>query len=283
MAQQPGQLTFDDGNHEYRLGRQRVKSASATGKLAVESFALDGYDRRMIITGLIQNPPLIEAAAAAIGNNDALARVADDAKQAAGAYRNSARGLQMHWVLQCVLSGRTDLIMTAQQRADADALRRTLDRYRLDPTEWVENFIVYPEFLVAGRFDAILRKVVDDTLVMVDLKSGINAVKYPQSTACQLALYQNAPWMAASVDTKGDLSVVTEWTHLPENLYRDHGYVLLLQPGEPVGTLHSVNTQHGWAAAQLALRIVNWRREFSYGKDIVREVPIPKASSPNRR
>jgi hypothetical protein len=184
--------------------------------------------------------------------------------------------------LECVLSGHTDRLWTAQQRRDGDALRRTLDRYKLTPTPWVESIVLYAKSMVAGRLDAVLERS-DGTLPIFDLKSGFNAVKYPQSVAIQLALYANAPYVAASVDTRGDRSVVTKWTQLPANLDRTRGYVLLVQPGDDVGTLHEINIEHGWAAAQLALRIIQWRRELSYGKGIVREVPIPKASSPNRR
>jgi hypothetical protein len=274
----PGQLTFDDESHEYRLGGQRAKSVTAVAKLVPDDFALQAWDRRQMVAGMAKDPELIERAAANLNNRDALDRVVNDAKRAAGAHRKAERGAAMHRALELALLGRTDLLLTARQRADADALRRTLDRYRLTPTKWVESFVCYPEHLVAGRFDAILEKS-DGTTILVDLKSGENAVKYPQSAAIQLALYQRAPFVAASVQAKGDRSTVTEWAALPENLYLPRGYVLLVQPGERVGALYAINTKHGWLGAELALRIVNWRRDFNYGHGLTREV---KASPQSR-
>jgi hypothetical protein len=268
---QPGPLVYDDESHEYRLGGQRAKSVTAVAKLVPDDFALQAWDRRQIVVGLVKDPDLIERAAAAIDNRDALDRVVNDAKRAAGAHRMAERGSAMHRVLEWTLLGRTGLLLTARQRADADALRRTLDRFRLSPTKWVEGFVAYPEHLVAGRFDAILERP-DGTPILVDLKSGANAVAYPQSAALQIAMYANAPYAAASVQNKGDRSVVSEWTTLPANLDRARGYVLLVEPGEAVGTLHAINIEHGWAAAQLALRIVSWRKDFNYGRGLAREV-----------
>jgi hypothetical protein len=268
-----GQLVYRDDSHEYRLDGRRLKSVTAVAKIVPDGYALEAWDRRTVLMGLVRDPDLIERAAAAVGNDDALARIIDDAKRVGGGHRKAERGSQMHRVLEWTLLDRTDLLLTAQQHADADALARTLDRYRLTPTEWVETFIVYPEHLVAGRFDAVLERS-DGTTVLVDLKSGINAVTYPQSVAVQLALYANAPFVAASVQTRGDQSTVSEWTVLPENLDRAHGCVLLAPPGEPVGTLHEIDIEHGWRGAQLALQVVEWRKEFDYGRGISREVQL---------
>jgi hypothetical protein len=275
---QPGQLSFDDENHAYRLSGQRAKSVTAVAKLIPDDFALQAWDRRQIVVGLVKDPELIERAAGALDNRDALDRVVDDAKRVAGAYRKAERGSAMHRVLEWTLLGRTDLLLTARQRADADALARSLDRYRLAPTKWVENFVAYPEHMVAGRFDAILERP-DGIPILVDLKSGANAVAYPQSAAVQMALYANAPYVAASVQTTGDRSVVIEWTTLPANLDRIRGYLLLAEPGEPVGTLHAINVEHGWAAAQLALRIMQWRKDFGYGRGLAREVKTSSQQS----
>jgi hypothetical protein len=268
----PGTLVFRDDLHEYRLDGRRLKSITAVAKIAPDGYALDAYDRRTLLMGLVADPELIEQAAAVIDNRDAQDRIVADAKCAAGGHRKAERGSQMHATLERVLVGNTDLLLTTRQRADADALSRTLDRYRLTPTPLVEQFVLYPNALVAGRFDAILERS-DGTPIMCDLKSSANAVTFPQSVAVQLALYSRAPCTAASVETIGDRSTVTEWVPLPK-LDPGTGYVLLLEPGEPVGTLHEIDIAHGWKAAQLALQIVQWRKEFNYGRDIVHEVEL---------
>jgi hypothetical protein len=275
VAAQPGQLTYDDKAHAYRLAAARCVNASSLTKITSDVYNLTRWNEEQIAVGFARKPELLEQVA--LGNRDAIAAGVEEAKAAAGADRKAKRGTQMHFVFERVLGGREDLLITAQQRSDAAALKRTMDLYRLTPTPWVENIILYPVELVAGRFDAIIEKA-DGTLILVDLKSGDNAVKYPQNTAVQLATYQNAPWMAESVMTTGNRSVVTEWTTLPERLYRDRAYVMLLPPGEKVGTLHSINTVSGWQAAQLALRIVQWRREFGYGRQLARKVKLPADS-----
>ncbi len=271
MLAQPGSLTYDDKEHAYRLAGARCANASGLTKITGDGYNLIRWSEKQIAIGFARKPELLEQVA--LGSSAAIAAGIEEAKAAAGADRKAKRGTQMHWVLQCILSGQEHLLITAQQRADADALKRTMDLYRLTPTELVENIICYPVELVAGRFDAVLEKA-DGTMILVDLKSGDNAVKYPQSTAVQLATYLNAPWMAKLMDTKGDRTVVTEWASLPENLYRDRGYVLSLEAGEKVGSLHSINTVSGWEAAKLALRIVQWRREFNYGRGLARAVKL---------
>jgi hypothetical protein len=274
----PGALLYDDATHEYRDEHHvRLTGASSLPKIATNTFALDAYNLRVLVEALVRDPELFErvAAAVGVGNRDQLDRELERGRRDHGAYDKADRGTLMHLVLQWVLLGNVDLLLTERQRQDADALRRTLDKYRLTPTPWAENFITYPG-LVAGRFDAILERP-DGTPIMTDLKSSANAVAYPQSVAIQLAAYAHAPYVATSVQTEGDKSTIAGWTALPEKLDRETGYVLLLQPGEPVGTLHEVNIEHGWAGARLALRILRWRKEFNYGRGLTREVQLSLA------
>jgi hypothetical protein len=273
VAGTPGPLRYDDATHEYRVDGRRLKSVSSL-KIA-DTYKLDTYNLRVTVETLVKNPELWEKVATAViaDNRDQLDRELEAGKRAAGVYYARERGSLMHFVLQLVLQGRTELLLTERQRQDADALQRTLDRYHLTPTTWVENFVIYPEHLVAGRFDAILLRS-DGTPIMCDLKSGANAITYPQSVAVQLALYANAPWMAKSMATTGDISMVNNWTKLPERLDLETGHVILLEPGAAVGTLYEINIEHGWAGAQMALQIVNWRRGFNYGRDLAREVAL---------
>jgi hypothetical protein len=269
----PGSLVYDDASHVYRDGK-RLTNVSSLPKIVADHFKLDAYNLRTTVEALVKDPELFERVGAAIGagNRDQLDRELEAGKRAAGVFDKAERGSLMHFVLLLVLQGRTDLILTKRQREDADALQRTLDRYRLTPTSWAENFVVYPG-LVAGRFDAVLLRP-DGTPIMCDLKSGKNAVRYPQSVAIQLSAYAHAPFMAASVTTQGDISTVTEWVSLPKNLDLVTGYVLQLEPSEPVGALYEINIEHGWKGAQLALKILNWRKEFNYGRELAREVQL---------
>ena len=80
--------------------------------------------------------------------------------------------------------------------------------------------------------------------------------------------------MSAGIHTANDRATITEWQPMPERLDSRYGYVLLVTPQDTVGTLHRIDIQHGWAAASLALKITEWRKQLNYGKDIATEVEV---------
>jgi RecB family exonuclease len=265
-------LTYDDTTHAYYLNGRRCKSVSTVAKVPTDTYTLEKWSQRMVAIGLATDPQLIENVAAHIDNRDRLDEIVEQAKRAAKAHQAADRGTQMHRVLELVLLGQDDKLLTAQQRADAEVLKRTLDRYKLTPhQDMAEQFVIWPQHTIAGRFDAILEQP-DGTLILTDLKSGPNAVTYPQSVSIQLALYARAPMMSSGIHTAGDRATITDWRELPERLDRLNGYVLLVTPDDTVGTLHRIDIEHGWAAAQLALQVVDWRKGANYGRDIASKV-----------
>jgi hypothetical protein len=169
--------------------------------------------------------------------------------------------------------GEEHKLLTDQQRADAVILKRTLDRYALTPRgRLAEQFVVYPKQVVCGGFDAVMEfERPDGRIVLVDLKSGINAILYPHSTDAQLAMYANAPHVSEG-EHRGDRADITTWTTLPDNMDRDVAYVLLVENEGDVGTLHELDIRHGWKAAQLAFDLLDWRKQFNHGKSIVQAV-----------
>lgn len=265
-------LVYTDESHTYYLNGKRAKSVTNVAKIPVDSFTLEQWDRRQVAIGMAIDPNLVEKVAVDIENRDTINKVVEDAKKTARAHLSADRGTQMHRVLELVLLDQEEKLLTAQQRADAVVLKRTLDRYKLTPYDaLIEQFVAWPQYCVTGRFDAVL-ETSDGALILVDLKSGPNAVTYPQATAIQLALYARAPHISDNIDVRGDKSTITDWRTMPERLDRHYGYVLLVEPDAEVGTLHEIDIEHGWAAAQLALQIVNWRKELNYGKNIAHEV-----------
>ena len=265
-------LTYTDTSHTYYLDGKRAKSVTAVAKIPVDTFNIEQWSQRQVAIGLAIDPNLIEKVAVDIDNRDAINKICEEAKQAAKAHLAADRGTQMHRVLELVLLDQEHKLLTDQQRQDADTLKRTLDRYQLTPYDFLtEQFVAWPHYTITGRFDAILEKP-DSTLILTDLKSGPNAVAYPHATAVQLALYARAPHISDNIHTVGDKSTVTDWRQMPERLDYRYGYVLLVEPDADVGTLHEINIEHGWAAAQMALRIVEWRKQLDYGKGIAREV-----------
>lgn len=111
--------------------------------------------------------------------------------------------------------------------------------------------------------------------------SGVNAVRYPQAVATQLALYARAPHVSAAVVTDGDHSTVTEWTTMPDDLDLDRGYIVLIgDHHDDIGELWELDIAHGWEGGQLALRLVDWRRSRNYGQSLAAKVLAPAASVP---
>lgn len=253
-------LVYNDKDHSYYLNGKRVKSASKVAGITADQFNIEQWRDRMVAIGMTLEPKLAERVAVDLDNKKAIQEVADDAKKAARANDAANRGTQRHRVLELLLLGRTDMFITDQQKADAEVLQRTLDRYGLEPiADRVEQFIAWPDNWVVGRYDALLGH--EGRPVLTDLKGGINAIRYPHSTATQLALYAFAPHTSAVIERDGDKSTVNQWTTMPDDLDTEVAYVIHCDDEAEVGDLYRVNLQHGLKGARLALSIVDWRKK----------------------
>lgn len=276
-------LTYDDGEHAYWLDTTgnkpvgwRCAGVSTLAKMIPESYLLEQWNKRTVAKGMfldhINGAKLFEKMAVNPDDKDIGDKVAAEALNIAQAHDKAERGTQMHKALELLLLGKPERLYTDQQRRDAEMLERTLDRYDLHLTAdaLVERFVLWPDHSLAGRFDAVLHKGRNE--VLVDLKSGPNAVLYPQTTAIQMALYARAPLISDLMEERAGRLVVSQWREMPKNLDYRYGYVLLCEPDAAIGTLHEINLEKGWAAASLALQGLRWRREAK-GDAIVREVP----------
>lgn len=292
----PGGLkvTYHERGHRYYMNGIRAKGVSTVSKLAADDYNIRLWHERMVALGLTVEPEgrnIRENVAMHAENKNMLADLCEDAKKVAQAHFKADRGSQKHRVLELVLTGREHLLITDQQREDAVILKRTLDRYKLTPrADLVEQFVAYPNeyvlreicgldpddpnvgyLYICGRFDAVLAfETADNRIVLLDLKSGINAVKYPHSTACQLAMYNNAPVISIG-EHRGDRIDVTEWGTMPDRLDHETGYVLLVENDGKVGTLHRLNIEHGWRAARMAMDMLVWRNAYAKGDNLVAE------------
>lgn len=273
-------LVYHERGHRYYLNGKRAKGVSTIAKIAADDYMIRLWHERMVAAGVTIDENLRENVAMHIDNRLELNNLCEDAKKVAKAHLAADRGSQKHRVLELVLTGQEHKLITPQQREDAVILKRTLDRYRLVPHgDLAEQFITYPDTEnpdepshVCGRFDAVLDfEKPDGSTVLVDLKSGENAVNYPHATACQLAMYTNAPYVSEG-EQRGDKINVTTWRSMPERLIRDVAYVLLVTNDGDVGSLHAINIEHGWKAAELALALIKWRRAFQYGDNLVSPV-----------
>lgn len=269
-------LVYNDSTHAYTLNGRRAKSVTAVAKIAPDSFALEQWRKRQVAIGLTLDKRLIERVAVDVDNKEAVDIVCEAAMEVAGAHHAAHRGTQRHRASE--LSDLGERLLTEQQQQDAAAWQRTLDAYGIEILpNFVEGFAIWPEQVVVGRFDRIARY--QGRLVVVDLKSGENAVKYPQSTAVQMSLYANAPLISVSAVTVGDRSTVTQWAPPPADLDLKTGYVVLLGDGMDVGKLYEINIEYGLEGARHALSLVQWRKGFQYGAELASEV---KAAAPKK-
>jgi hypothetical protein len=182
--------------------------------------------------------------------------------------------------LELTLLGQTEFI-TDQQRADNLVLQRTLDAYGLEPiANMVEGFVAWPDHMVVGRYDAVLRYEATGCPVLVDLKGGENAILYPHTTLTQTALYLFAPHISANVVKDGDRSTVTEWTTMPADIDTENAYVIYCDDHHDVGEMWRLDMAHGLAGATLALSVVDWRKKHGYGKQAVTKVAAPTVGRP---
>lgn len=271
-------LRYTESQHAYYLDKTRCVGISSAAKLAQNDYQITQWIKRMVATGVALDPNLRENIAVHLDNKEMMNRLAEEALSAARARDAADRGTQMHHVMEMVLLGREDRLLTDQQRRDAELLKRTLDRHKLTPVPGlIEQFVVWPEYKIAGRFDAVLEKP-DGTKILTDLKSSANAVRYPHSTAVQLALYARAPYVSTQIDHRtsartGDECVMREWSTMPATLDLDRAYVLLVEPDSTEGDVYQLDINHGWHAAERIMQIIDWRRQLSGGKMIATYLP----------
>ena len=285
MAEQPPTVKFKytDDPHAYYVAGRKAPGASTTAKIVADTYLVEKWQDRQVAIGVALDRTIAENIACHIDNDTRVNSFVEDALKVAGAHRKADRGTQAHRALQMTLLDRRDQLLTSQQHADAAALQATLDMYGLEPTEWVERFVYYPDSNLCGRFDAILRDTRrNGTLVMTDLKTGLNAVRYPHTTCVQLAFYRNAPWVSTTVEVDGNYTTVLEWGRLPD-IDAQTGYVMQLEPDAQCGTIYGLNIEHGWAGAQLALDVRDWRQQFSWGDDLVKLIAPAGAKAPTWR
>ena len=251
------QLRYHETSHQYWLGSERCRSVTALAKIPADDFKLNEWRTRQVLRGCTLDRSLCEDAAAAWDDDSKLNDIAKRASEYAQADAKARRGVQTHAATE-----RVDLdqpIITSQQASDGSLWRRTLDMYGLeiDP-QWVERIVLYPQHLVAGRFDRVI--LYRGRRVLADIKTGWNAIRFPQETTTQLGLYLNAPLVAVDATFDGDVEVVDRWGQFPDDLDRDHAYVIRMptEPDAEHGQLFCFDMHEGTVAARMAI----WARHF---------------------
>lgn len=277
-------FTYNDSTHVYMLDGQRCRSITNVAKIPTDDYTVNQWRHRMAAIGFTADPTLLEEVAAHIDDSKFVESVVHRAIELGGANVKSRRGVQSHAATE-----RHDLdqpLITEQQQRDAALWERTLDAYGLVMfPEYVERIVLYPDDLVAGRFDRYGSfRHQSDWLVDIDIKTGFNAVKYPHGTAVQLALHVGAPLVQSAwhYTDGGSMEVTTEWVPQPEHLRRDVAYVVHMPTDEraDLGTLYEF-TLTGEYAGQVAARAALFCRHFQLNSDHCKRIEPPIRPAPN--
>jgi hypothetical protein len=235
-------LTYEDKPHAYWLdlldghGKQRCKGLSRAAKIPDDKYALEMWNDRMVVIGMALRPDLVERAAAHYDDRDKLEEIAREAKDAAKAFMAQHRGTAAHAIIEKHDAGQL-IIATQFSEATVKSWNKALDDYGLDPVIGMsERIVVYPELLICGRWDTLRRRRRDGRLVVVDLKTGEKADRYPHQHSIQLGTYANAPLMAGPL-SEGKSGWTEDFGPLPEDLDREVGYVVHMPEPEKAEVL----------------------------------------------
>jgi hypothetical protein len=272
-------LTYNDDQHAYWLDGRRCKSVTTVAKIPDDTYALEQWRKRMVAVGMAISPPLVERAAAHYDDRDQLDRIAEEAMVAAKSHEAAGRGTAAHRITERIDLGQT-VIDTPLAQAVQEAWATALDAAGLEIIpEFVERIVVYPEHRIAGRFDRICRRQMDQQLMVVDLKTGDNAVRYPHSIAVQLAMYANAPLLAGPIPNGGGTTQTFE--SLPAELDRDTGIVIHM-PAENRAEVVEIDIAAGQKAVEkIIFPALTWRaRSDLVSRPAIGQGTVPEPSPP---
>lgn len=275
-------LRYKDETHEYRLTlpadeaeawgvdpytNVRCKSVTKVAKVPEDTFNLERYAQRKLAVGLAVSPHLVESAAAHHTDKGKLNAIVKEALIAGGSQLKSEAGTTAHRITERIDQG-DELIMTATA---AKVRERWLGLLELAGIEidasMVERCIVYPALRICGKLDRFGRVIAGGALaeqkpdlvgklVTVDLKTGDGAVKYPHSTACQLALYSHAPLVA--IPWAGIEGETSEFEPLPADLDPDCGVVVSMTDDE--SAIYELDLALAWRCVErIIFPALKWR------------------------
>ncbi len=256
-------VKYDDRLHGYWIDGHRCKSITTVAKIPDDTYNLDQWRKREVVRGIAFEPALIERAAAHHDDRDQLNRIAEEALAVAKTHHKAERGTAAHRITERVDLGEL-IIDTPLARAVQTAWTKALDAAGLTILpEYVERIVVYPDRKIAGRFDRIARRRSDHQLVVVDLKTGTGAIRYPHSTAIQLAMYANAPLLVGPLED----GVATSTEKMPD-VDKRWAYIIHM-PSDAVVAVHKIDIRAGWEICRRAIfPILEWRNNRQLTRDI---------------
>lgn len=269
------QTVARDGYGRYLLPDPTGKSkkpkpftrATTFAKSISDTYTLSMWSQRMAIKGVTMRPDLYAAVAAtSIDERDELNKLAETAKEVAGAKNAANLGTALHAFTEQYDRGENPNVPAPWDR-DIEAYAALIDanHFEIVP-EYIERIVLEVEFSIAGTFDRIVRMTEDQTVVMpdgrvvelyagelvvFDLKTGRDLSYGWNEIAIQLALYANARYIYnRPANTLDELPAIRT----------DVAFVCHLPVGKAKATLHAVDIAEGWKASKLCEQVRNWRK-----------------------
>lgn len=255
-------LTYKDKGHEYWLQqgakKQRCKSVTAVAKIPDDTQFLDKWNLRNVAVGIVKSKTIFESVAAHHDDKNKLDQLCEQAAVVAGGKEAAERGTTIHRVAERVDKAE-DVVETEYAKMIRENWLKALADAGLSVVpELTERCVVYPDKLICGKLDRIFRRE-DGTLVLADLKSGQRAIEFPHSIAIQLALYANAPLLAAPWE--GIDGTTEQFDPLPQELDRRVGLIVHMPDPEKPAQIYEVNIVAGQRIVDQAIwPIIDWRK-----------------------
>ncbi len=273
--QESGAYSVD--GKEDRYGRYRLPNLksgiptaftrmSTFAKTFADTYKLNQWGLRMAIKGVTLDPGLYAMVASTpLEDRNSLNRLAERAKDIAGAKTSASLGTAVHAFTEQRDRGE-QVTVPAQWRPDVDAYVAALAEAQLEVVgDMIERIIVVDRYNVAGRWDRVLRTLVDRTvtfpgrdpivvpagsLLVGDLKTGRDLEYGWGEIVIQLAGYNHASHLF-DTDTRKYVE--------PPKLWQDTAVVMHLPVGQGKCTIYDIDTAAGWEDMELC-QIVRARR-----------------------
>jgi hypothetical protein len=240
----------------------RWTRATTFAKAIAETEALQRWAERHVAKGLSERPDLMaRVARTPLDQRRVLDSVTREAKTAAGAWKKAGYGTTLHGLTERVDLGDLDPFKAgppwgAMLRAYVEILKE--QRIEILP-EYVEGTVVVKKYMVAGTFDRIVR-MPSGELWIADLKTGRDLSWSMGEIAIQLSLYANA-------DAIYDFDKA-EFKPMPK-VNMEQALVIHLPVEGSTVSLHRVNIQLGWEAAELCHAVRNWRKFRGISEEVL--------------
>jgi hypothetical protein len=247
--------------------------ATTFAKSISDTYNLSAWGDRMVVKGLTLRPDLVSLAHGLDVREDrnALNKIAEDAKSAAGNKVAANKGTALHTFTQrCDEEPATDVAELVPESAldDVRAYRAAMDAggIRVIP-ELIERTTAVPEFDVAGTLDRGLDlsqctgldlgsnfDPSDGCEVIGDLKTGRDLQYGWNEIAIQLVTY------AIGVKVSGVYDHQTKTWSAPRLVRQDFALVMHLPVGEKTCTIYRVELEPARRAMALCRDVRAWRK-----------------------